>query len=92
MLGASVVELHTGAYAEGREGELERLRAGAALAASHGTEVHAGHGLTYANVVAVAAIPEIAELNIGHFLIGQAILDGLPDVIRRMKALIDGAR
>ena len=92
LLGAPVVELHTGAYAESRAGELERLRAGAALAASHGIEVHAGHGLTYANVGAVAAIPEIAELNIGHFLIGQAILDGLPDVIGRMKALIDASR
>ena len=92
QLRAPVVELHTGAYAEGREGELERLRAGAALAVSHGIEVHAGHGLTYANVGPIAAIPGIAELNIGHFLIGQAILDGLPDVIGRMKALIDGAR
>ncbi|WP_419730778.1 pyridoxine 5'-phosphate synthase [Lichenicola sp.] len=92
QLRAPVVELHTGAYAEGREGELERLQAGAALAVSHGIEVHAGHGLTYANVGPVAAIPGIAELNIGHFLIGQAILEGLPDVIGRMKALIDGAR
>ena len=92
LLAAPVVELHTGAYAEGRAGELERLRAGAALAASRGIEVHAGHGLTYANVGPVAAIPEIAELNIGHFLIGQSILDGLADVIQRMKALIDAAR
>ena len=86
-----VVELHTGAYAEERRGELDRLRAGAAHAASLGLEVHAGHGLTYANVAAIAAIPEVAELNIGHFLIGQAILDGLPDVVRRMKALIVAA-
>ena len=88
---APVVELHTGAYAEGRRGELDRLRAGAAQAASLGLEVHAGHGLTYGNVAAIAAIPEVAELNIGHFLIGQAILEGLPHVVRRMKALIVAA-
>ncbi len=91
-LGAPVVELHTGAYAEGRADELERLRDGAALAASLGLEVHAGHGLTYDNVAAIAAIPAVAELNIGHFLIGQAILDGLPGVVSRMKALIGAAR
>ena len=91
-LGAPVVELHTGAYAEGRAGELERLREGAALAGSLGLEVHAGHGLTYDNVAAVARIPAVAELNIGHFLIGQAILDGLPGVVSRMKALIGAAR
>ncbi len=91
-LGAPVVELHTGAYADGRAGELERLRQGAALAASLGLEVHAGHGLSYDNVSAVAAIPAVAELNIGHFLIGQAILDGLPSVVTRMKALIAAAR
>ncbi|MCQ8279197.1 pyridoxine 5'-phosphate synthase [Acetobacteraceae bacterium KSS8] len=91
-LGAPVVELHTGAYAEGRQGELERLQAGASLAASLGLEVHAGHGLTYENVSAVAAIPAVAELNIGHYLIGQAILDGLPAAVARMKALIRAAR
>ncbi|MGI4959837.1 MAG: pyridoxine 5'-phosphate synthase [Janthinobacterium lividum] len=91
-LGAPVVELHTGAYAEGRGGELARLRFGAALAALRGIEVHAGHGLTYANVSPVAAIEQLAELNIGHFLIGQAIFDGLPQVVRHMKALIDAAR
>lgn len=91
-LGAPVVELHTGAYAEGRGDELARLRSGAALAASHGIEVHAGHGLTYANVSPVAGIEQLAELNIGHFLIGQAIFDGLPQVVRHMKALIDAAR
>ena len=90
-LGVPVVELHTGAYAEGRTGELERLRTGAALAAASGLEVHAGHGLTYGNVGAVAAIPEVAELNIGHFLVGQAILEGLPAVVRRMRASIDAA-
>jgi pyridoxine 5-phosphate synthase len=87
-LGAPVVELHTGAYAEGRPGELDRLRKGAALALSLGLEVHAGHGLTFDNVGPVASISGIAELNIGHFLIGQAILDGLPNVVARMKALI----
>ncbi len=91
-LGAPVVELHTGAYAGNRPGELDRLRDGAALAASLGLEVHAGHGLSYDNVVPVAAIPSVAELNIGHFLIGQAILDGLPGVVSRMKALIGAAR
>ena len=90
-LGVPVVELHTGAYAHGRPGELDRLRAGAILAARHRLEVHAGHGLSFDNVGAVAAIPAVAELNIGHFLMGQAILDGLPAVVRRMRALIDAA-
>ncbi len=91
-VGAAVVELHTGAYAEGKPGELERLRAGAALAASLGLEVHAGHGLTYDNVGPVAAIPEVVELNIGHFLIGQAITDGIAKVVAHMKALMQAAR
>jgi pyridoxine 5-phosphate synthase len=87
-LGAHVVELHTGAYAEGRAGELERLRAAASLLAEIGLECHAGHGLTYANVQPVAALPQVEELNIGHFLIGQAIMDGLPSVVATMRALI----
>ena len=91
-LGAAAVELHTGAYAEGRPGELERLRTAAAATAGLGLECHAGHGLGYANVQAVAALPEVMELNIGHFLIGQAILDGLPAVIGRMRELILTAR
>ena len=91
-LGAAVVELHTGAYAEGKDGELERLQAGAAMLRGLGVECHAGHGLTYANVAQVAAIPEVEELNIGHFLIGQAIMDGLPGVVMRMKALMLAAR
>lgn len=91
-LGAEVVELHTGAYAEGRVGELERLAEGARVLAGLGLECHAGHGLTYANVRPVAALPEVMELNIGHFLIGQAIMDGLPGVVARMKALIMAAR
>lgn len=89
--GAQVVELHTGAYAEGRAGELERLRTAATYAAAAGLEVHAGHGLTYDNVGPVAEIPEIMELNIGHFLIGQAIFDGLPTVIHTMKHRIQTA-
>ena len=91
-LGADIVELHTGAYAEGRSGELERLRAAAIATVGLGLECHAGHGLSYANVQAVAALPEVVELNIGHFLIGQAILDGLPTVVRTMRQLIEGAR
>jgi pyridoxine 5-phosphate synthase len=84
-LGAPVVELHTGAYAEGRPGELERLRVAAVYTADLGLECHAGHGLTYDNAGAVAALPNVMELNIGHFLIGEAILVGLPEAIRRMR-------
>jgi pyridoxine 5-phosphate synthase len=91
-LGADIVELHTGAYAEGRPGELDRLRVAAAATAGLGLECHAGHGLTYANVQAIAALPEVIELNIGHFIIGQAILDGLPAVVRHMRELIQSAR
>jgi pyridoxine 5-phosphate synthase len=91
-VGAAVVELHTGAYAHGRAGEIERLREAAALTTTLGLECHAGHGLTFDNVAPVAAIPEVMELNIGHFLIGQAVFDGLPAVIRRMKALMEAAR
>ncbi len=89
--GAQVVELHTGAYAHGRAGEIERLQRAAQQAAALGLEVHAGHGLTYENVGPVAAIPEIRELNIGHFLIGQAIFDGLPCVIQTMRGHINQA-
>ena len=91
-LGAKVVELHTGRYADAGASELQRLRDAAALAAARGLEVHAGHGLTFANVRPVAAIPEVAELNIGHFLIGEAILHGLPHVVRHMKGLIAASR
>ena len=91
-LGAPVVELHTGAYAEGRAGELQRLASGARHLRALGVECHAGHGLTYANVGAIAALPEVEELNIGHFLIGQAILDGLPTVVQHMRRLIAAAR
>ena len=91
-IGAAVVELHTGAYAHGKPGELERLSEGARLAVSLGLECHAGHGLTYDNVVPVAAIPEVMELNIGHFIIGQAVFDGLPHVVRRMREIMRSAR
>lgn len=91
-IGADIVELHTGAYAHGRAGELERLIAGATLAHDLGIEVHAGHGLTYDNVSAIAAIPEVMELNIGHFIIGEAVFDGLDTVVKRLRALMDAAR
>ncbi|PTQ10986.1 pyridoxine 5'-phosphate synthase [Sphingomonas oleivorans] len=95
-LGAPVVEFHTGAYAhaegEARAQELRRIADAAALAAKNGIEAHAGHGLTFANVTAIAAIPQIAELNIGHFLIGEAIFTGLDESVRRMRALMDAAR
>ena len=95
-LGAPVVEFHTGRYAhaegEGRTSELRRITDAAALAAKNGIEPHAGHGLTFDNVVPVAAIPQIAELNIGHFLIGEAIFIGLDASVRQMRALMDEAR
>lgn len=91
-IGADIVELHTGAYAHGREGELSRLTSGAILAHGLGLEVHAGHGLTYDNVATIAALPEVMELNIGHFIMGEAVFDGLPAVIRRFRLLMDAAR
>ncbi|MET3713627.1 pyridoxine 5-phosphate synthase [Sphingomonas trueperi] len=95
-LGAPVVELHTGRYAElsgdDLAVELKRLSDAAALAARNGIEPHAGHGLTFDNVVPIAAIPQVMELNIGHFLIGEAIFDGLGPVVQRMRALMDSAR
>lgn len=87
-VGAPVVELHTGAYANGAAGELERLRQGARQAAALGLEVHAGHGLTFDNAPEVVAMAEIAELNIGHFLIGEAVFLGLAATIARMKAIM----
>lgn len=93
---APVIELHTGAYAEGEGGrraaELERLRAGALLGARLGLEVHAGHGLDYHNVQPVAATAQIVELNIGHAVIAHAIFVGLPAAVREMKALMVAAR
>ncbi len=95
-LRAPVVEFHTGRYAhvegEERAAELRRLADAAALAWKNGIEPHAGHGLTYDNVVPVAAIPQLAELNIGHYLIGEAIFTGLDPAVRRMRALMDEAR
>ena len=91
-LGAPVVELHTGTYAHGGSGELDRLRMAAALSASLGLECHAGHGLTYDNARAVAALPQIAELNIGHFLIGEAVFIGLTAAITRMLEIMRSAR
>lgn len=95
-LGAPVVELHTGRYAEldgeARTGELRRLSDAAALAAKNGIEVHAGHGLTFDNVGPIAAIPKVRELNIGHFLIGEALFVGLDGAVRRMREDIDAAR
>jgi pyridoxine 5-phosphate synthase len=96
-LGAPVVELHTGEYAHATAGdarahELRRIADMAALAARNGIEPHAGHGLTYDNVQPIAAIPQLAELNIGHYLIGEAIFTGLADAVRRMRQLMDEAR
>lgn len=95
-LGAPVVELHTGRYCElegeAQVAELRRIADAAALAAKNGIEVHAGHGLTFDNVAPIAAIPQLRELNIGHFLVGEAIFDGLGPVVRRMRALMDDAR
>ena len=99
-LGAPVVELHTGSYceavAEGDAGrsahELDRITRAAAYGAGLGLEVHAGHGLALDSVGPVAALPEIAELNIGHALIGEAIFVGLPQAIRDMRAAMDAAR
>ena len=94
-LGAPVVEFHTGRYAhvvgEARVAELARIADMAALAAKNGIESHAGHGLTFDNVAPIAAIPQIAELNIGHFLIGEAIFTGLEASVMRMRALMDDA-
>ena len=95
-LGAPVVELHTGAYCEadggGRERELARIVEAAAHAETVGLECHAGHGLSYESVVPIAAIPTIVELNIGHFLIGEAIFGGLESSIKRMRTLMDRTR
>ena len=95
-LRAPVVELHTGEYAHAsgaeRATELRKLADMAALAAKNGIEPHAGHGLTYDNVQPVAAIPQVAELNIGHYLIGEAVFVGLEASVGRMRALMDAAR
>ena len=98
--GADIVELHTGAFCDAaRDGHAEEaarhlafLTAGAELAAELGLEVHAGHGIDYETVAPVAAIPQVMELNIGHFLIGEAIFVGLGPAIARMRNLMDEAR
>ena len=99
-IGAQVVELHTGAYCDlhyeknfiERDAELSRLKDMATLAHSLGLEVHAGHGLTYETVTPIAELPEVVELNIGHFLIGESIFTGLKEAIIRMRELMDKAR
>lgn len=95
-LKADIVEFHTGKYAhlegEAREIELRRIADAAALAAKNGIEPHAGHGLTFENVQPIAAIPQFAELNIGHYLIGEAIFIGLEESVRKMRNLMDLAR
>jgi pyridoxine 5-phosphate synthase len=96
-LGAPVVELHTGPYSHALTdadvvAELERLTRAAEHGAALGLEMHAGHGLTFDNVSPVAALPQLAELNIGHFLIGEAVFTGLGPAIARMRALMDAAR
>lgn len=99
-IGAQVIELHTGAYCdahaegrtEARDRELDALREMATFGASLGLEVHAGHGLTYDTVQPIAAFPEVRELNIGHFLIGEAIFRGLTPAIAEMRRLMDEAR
>ena len=94
LMGAPVVELHTGTWcealaageADAAEKEFARLKSGAALAAKLGLEVHAGHGLDYASAETISALPQIVELNIGHYLVGEALSVGLPETIRLMKA------
>ncbi|MBO6604638.1 MULTISPECIES: pyridoxine 5'-phosphate synthase [Paracoccaceae] len=99
-IGAPVIELHTGAYCdldaegayEARDAEFNRLADGARQAADLGLEVHMGHGLSYTNVMPIAALPEVRELNIGHFLIGEAVFVGLPAALAEMRRLMDEAR
>ncbi len=95
--GAPVIELHTGTYAEAKtiveqNVELQRIKKAAAYAFSQGLQVNAGHGLTYHNVEAIAKIPEVVELNIGHAIIARAVLSGLPEAVRDMKALMRASR
>ena len=99
-IGAEIIELHVGPYCDALEesryvesdAELIRLREMSAYAHSLGLEVHAGHGITYNSVKPLAAFPEVMELNIGHFIIGEAIFSGLDSAIRRMRALMDESR
>jgi pyridoxine 5-phosphate synthase len=99
-LGAPVIELHTGSWCDAlienraaeAKAEWELLRAGAMLAKSYGLEVHAGHGLDYASAETIAALPEVVELNIGHFLVGEAVFEGLAETVRFMRAAMDRGR
>jgi len=99
-LGAPVIELHTGAWCDALSGkraaeaaaEWGLIRAGALLAKSLGLEVHAGHGLDYASAETIATLPQVVELNIGHFLIGEAVFEGLADTIKFMRAAMDRGR
>jgi pyridoxine 5-phosphate synthase len=99
-LGVPVIEIHTGAWCEAILGherdqaaaEFDRIRQGAALADRLGLEVHAGHGLDYLTAEAIAGVPEIVELNIGHFLIGEAIMGGIEAAVQRMRAVMDRGR
>ena len=99
-IGAPVIEMHTGAWCEAvasgeaarAEREFERLQAGAIRAAGHGLECHAGHGLDFATARRIASLPQVVELNIGHFLIGEAVFDGLPAVVARMRAAMAEGR
>ena len=100
VLGAPVIEIHTGAWCdalvEGRTAEAhaewQLIRAGALLAKSLGLEVHAGHGLDYASAETIASLPQIVELNIGHFLIGEAVFEGLDQTVKFMRAAMDRGR
>ena len=99
-IGAPVIEIHTGAWCDALadkrmsavQAEWDRIRHGAQLARRLGLEVHAGHGLDFATAEAIAALPEIVELNIGHFLIGEAVFSGLADAVRTMRAVMDRGR
>lgn len=91
-IGATCIELHTGSYAEGNTATLAALQQSANHAHSLGLEVHAGHGLSYENVAPIAAIPEIIELNIGHFLIGEALFSGLTEAVQEMRRRMNEAR
>ncbi|MCU1791338.1 pyridoxine 5'-phosphate synthase [Pectobacterium polaris] len=95
--GAPYIEIHTGAYADApddkaRQHEFERIRDAATYAAAKGLKVNAGHGLTYHNVLPIAALPEMHELNIGHAIIGRAVMSGLKDAVAEMKSLMREAR
>ena len=99
-VGAPVIEIHTGAWceavtarnADGAAGEFKRIQQGARLGRKLGLEIHAGHGLDYVTADAIAALPEVVELNIGHFLIGDALFEGLAGAVKRMRAAMDHGR